>query len=51
MLSTGFFGKGGGLINKDFVKRPGADCGGLFQTWPIGVTDGVADTAFRDSWE
>lgn len=52
VLSTGVFGKGEVQSIRILLSGlHGADCGRVFQTWPIGVTDGVADTMFQDSWE
>lgn len=51
VLSSPFYGKGGGSINRDFVKRAGAECGEDLSDIGNRVTDGVADTVRQDSWE
>lgn len=44
-------GGGGGSINRDFVKRAGAECGEGLSDICNHVTDGVGDTVLLDSWE
>ncbi len=43
--------RGEGSINRDFVKRVGAECGEGLSDIGNRVTDGVADTVLQDSWE